>query len=252
MRAVAGFAVLLLLLPMLDECEQPPGGGPPRVIEVFTPDADPCFDTGCYRGIKLDVRGSGFQAGTQVKVYLPAVADQPRLKEFVIGDRATVGGDGRFESEANHSHCVVVADYEALQNSLAVAVDSMDGRRLAFNFVTKDRIACRPAFAVLSYLQPCGQPFCPTLSNDSATSIGVHWGKSKARYGGYFIRYGRINVDQAQWTKTRSFGSDVTDVAINNLEPRMTYGFQILPCITIQIIVRCDEPWFDIGEAAPR
>lgn len=203
---------------------------------------------GCYRAVDLRIDGSGLPADTPVRIYLPEVAGDGQPGEIpIISDRTT--SLGTISTRSIVDRCQIVAAADLVNPARVFAIDDASGSRLAFTFVDARSFVCQPPFARLSGTQPCGSGLCPSLSTDSPTSIGVHWDRREVRADKYRISYGPMDGTSAP-TTTRDFGSDVGDVAINNLVPRITYVFRVQSCSSPFIGSDTCYEWVEVGYAA--
>jgi hypothetical protein len=220
-----------------------------RVVVDATP--NPCIEPTCRRPVTLHVRGSGFVAGTTLRVLIRAVPDAgrpPLNAEFVLGS-GSVAGDGTFAVERDFPYCVVVAD-PAVSDPLVVAAVDGSGNQRGFTLVPRDNVVCRPPFVTSRQPNECGEPRCTTLTTDGPTSIGVHWDGRDDEYNRYRVMYGPASGDTSTWTTTRNFGDDVSSVAVNNLKPKVLYGFQLQRCKSPLFGADDCAAWESIGEAA--
>lgn len=233
-------------------CDQnaPGNGGALNVSAVGTPCA--AGDPSCYRPYQITVDGSRFAAGTRVKVYLPPSDQAPEFQGFVVGGLPpTVAADGTFHVMLKLGKCSAVIHPKEMRSSLVVAADNLSGDRLSFAFVPTSTVICQPPYALPARSEPCDPAtVCAHLTNDGATTVGMHWQPPTTHNGFYRIRYSVLG-DEGHYTEHK-FGGDVRDVAVNNLQPGTSYGFIMQSCTEAPTLGRDDcGQWQPVGTAAP-
>jgi Fibronectin type III domain len=258
-RRVSPFLILLLggaILSSGESCDvssssdSSPGGSARMTVSTKPTSCREGESADCYRATTIVIDGSGFRAGSTLKIYIPTSPDVPELPEIVFSQSENIGGAGRFHVESFRQSCKPLARPTEVRPTLVLAADDANGARLSFTFIATRELVCQPPFAMLTYVRPCGDPLCPTLTTDSPTSIGVHWDIRDVDYNQYFIRYGLIG-DEEHWQTTRNFGADVSAVAINNLSPGTGYGFDLLACFSAAFgSTQICDPWHPVGVAA--
>lgn len=228
---------------------QPGTGGTMTVSAVATPCAD--GDLSCYRPYRITVDGTGFPAGSRLSVFLPPSDQAADFKGFVIGGLPlTVGADGSFHVETHIDKCATITHPKDIRSSLFVVADDLSGARQGFGLVPTSTVVCQPPYAVLTRSGPCNPAIlCPRLTNDGATTVGLHWQPPTEHNGFYRMRYS-VSGDDAHYTE-HTFGGDVRDVAVNNLQPGTTYTFIMQSCTEASTLGRDDcGQWLSVGVAA--
>lgn len=157
---------------------------------------------------------------------------------------------GTFRAVERDAPCTVVARPGEAPGTLSLVADDTGANiRRAVTFLGMEHVICRPPFTRLARPTACGSPdLCPTLTTDSSSTIGVHWINREAGYDNFMIRYAPMDADT--WTETRTFGSDVSSVAINNLTAGITYEFELLACHTYFLASSDCTGWVPVGTGA--
>lgn len=199
--------------------------------------------------VRLVITGERFTPGSHLKIHIPA-GQVSGLGAVVIDADVVVGGAGAFRAVERDAPCTVVARPGDAPSALSLVADEVAAAvRRAVTFIGSEQVVCRPPFTRLARPTACGSPdLCPTLSTDSASTIGVHWINREAGYDLFTIRYAPMDVDT--WTQTRDFGGDVSSVAVNNLTPGVTYEFELLACHTNFLASSDCTGWVPVGTAA--
>jgi hypothetical protein len=208
-----------------------------------------CSVEGDCMAMDFVVGGDGFTPDTTLKVFIPG-GQVDGVPEIVFSSGAHVGGSGGFAAIEKRVECLSIPRPGDARGTLSlVADDTGTGARRAFTFVDSGAVICQPPFVRLTYTQPCGQPLCPTLSNDGPTTIWMGWNNRDAGYDNYRIRYAPMDGDT--WTETREYGDDVSAAPIRNLATGTTYEFELLACVT-HFLGRSDcTGWQPVGSGAP-
>jgi hypothetical protein len=199
--------------------------------------------------IHLVVTGERFAPGSHLKIHIPS-GQVAGLGAVVIGAEVVVGGSGAFRAVERYAPCTVLARPGDARRVLSLVADDVraDVRRAA-TFVGSEHVVCRPPFTRLARPTACGSPnLCPTLSTDNSSTIGVHWTNREAGYDRFTIRYAPMDADT--WTQTRDLGGDVSSVAVNNLNPGVTYEFELLACHTNFLASSDCTGWVPVGTGA--
>jgi hypothetical protein len=220
------------------------------VSAVGTPCAD--GDLSCYRPFQITVDGKGFAAGTRLSVFLPPSDQTSEFTGIVIGGLPlTVGVDGSFHVETHVNKCRTITHSKDIRSSLFVVADDLSGVRQGFAFVPTSTVICQPPFAVAERAGACDPTIlCPRMTNDNATTVGLHWRPPALHNGFYRMRYW-VSDDAAHYTE-HTFGGDVRDVAVNNLRPNTTYTFTMQSCTEASTFGKDDcAPWQTVGVASP-
>ncbi|GIH02509.1 hypothetical protein Rhe02_05760 [Rhizocola hellebori] len=253
MNRLAPFlAAFVLIFTSAESCDpnHPPAGGTMTVSAVGTPCAD--SDLTCYRPFQITVDGRGFTSGSRLKVFLPPSDQTAEFTGFVVGGLPlTVGADGTFHVQARVNKCRTVTRPLGLRPSLFVVADDLSGTRQAFAFAPTSTVICQPPYAVLERTGPCNPTIlCPRMTNDNATTVGLHWQPPSVHNGFYRMRYW-VADDEAHYTE-HTFGGDVRDVAVHNLSPNTTYAFTMQNCTEAPLFGKdsCAQ-WQTVGVAAP-
>ncbi len=212
-------------------------------ISVTTSSRTGCIEA-CPPAAIFTVTGTGFVQGQTVVVdipFVPAVGDIP-LKTV----QADSNGGFAFTTEVI---CKPTAHPDANLAHTIYVNASVDGTAEAAAQVPASTAVCTPPFDFGADNLCAGQTPCPaTLSLDSPTAIGLHW-PDLANEDFEHFRYGLIG-DQAHWHQSQDFGSDVHDVEVNNIQPRLGYGFELQECQSNTLAPASCGSWLDLGDAA--